>query len=159
MRLLWSEHKGVTLAVLRQLLRSSSRRFGDVTMADLVAPEATQSTGLYFFWSADHDEIAYVGMAKSRAFIERVPSHLDVRPDAWFATLLERLQENEKLPQRASAVPHALALKLSLLAADYAGIDLQNAETELRHAFRPRLNLPRTPRHVNCAKVTLDEIS
>ena len=159
MRLLCSAQKTISLAVLRQALRLVAKRFGDVTMADLVAPQTSQSTGLYFFWHPDHDEVVYVGRARSRAIIERVPSHLDVRAEGWFGTLLQRIQEEKGLSDRSAAVPHALALRLSILVADYDNIDMSNAETELRHAYRPTLNRPKTIRHVNCARATLEAIS
>jgi hypothetical protein len=70
---------------------SIAKPFASVTMADLVAARTEESTGLYFFF--ENRDWAYVGKAESRAFIERVPSHVDVRPTGWFGTLLKKIGE------------------------------------------------------------------
>lgn len=127
-------------------------------MADLVAPKASSSTGLYFFLA--DQRWAYVGRAASRALIERIPSHLDLRPEAWFGTLLKRLSEKRPVPASPSdCVEEALGLRLALLIADEPAIDLSTAEDAFRHALRPALNSPKNVRPVELATVRLDDVS
>lgn len=158
MRLFWSEVRSVTLADVASRLRQSAKLFRSVTMADLVAPQASASTGLYFFLAGERWE--YVGRAARRALIERVPSHLDVRPEGWFGTLLTRLSERRPVPAVPSeCVEEALGLRLALLIADEGGIDLSTAEDAFRHGLRPALNSPKRPRQMDLGGTRLDDVS
>lgn len=158
MRLLWTEVRSATLAEVAAKLRGAAKPFRSVTMADLVAPKASASTGLYFFLAGQRWE--YVGRAASRALIERVPSHLDLRPDAWFGTLLKRLSERRPAPAAPSeCVEEALSLRLALLIADEPNIDLSTAEDAFRHGLRPALNSPKKLRPIDVESVLLDDVS
>lgn len=157
-RLLWSEFRSVPLAEVASKLRGVAKPFRSVTMADLVAPNASASTGLYFFLTEGQWE--YVGRAASRALIERVPSHLDVRPEAWFGTLLARLARRRSAQAAPSeCVEEALSLGLALLIADEPGIDLSSAEDAFRHGLRPALNSPKRVRPIDITSVRLDDVS
>lgn len=156
MRVLWSTVCDATLWETGCQLRAAAKELRLITVADLVAAHPRQSVGLYAFF--DGDDWAYIGKASSRAFIERVPSHLDVRPEGWFGTLLKKLAHRRGQAQDLSAcVGEALDLRLALLAADLPDIDLGTAETEFRHAFRPALNAPKRPRLVDVHNVRLSE--
>lgn len=53
--------------------------------------------GVYVFYNGKN--IVYVGKCSGRSFIERIPSHFDIREKAWFNTLLKKLKtqkENKK---------------------------------------------------------------
>ncbi len=157
MRLFWSEVRSATLATVASTLRESATPFRSVTMSDLVAREASSSTGLYFFLA--DQRWAYVGRAASRALIERVPSHLDVRPESWFGTLLKRLAESRPVPVAPSeCVEEALGLRLALLIADAPEIDISKAEDAFRHGLRPTLNSPKRVRPIDLATVRLEDV-
>jgi hypothetical protein len=62
--------------------------FGAVTIADLARLDM-RPHGVYVV----HDEqstVRYVGKATSRSLSERLPAHLDPRPDDWFSTIRKR---------------------------------------------------------------------
>jgi hypothetical protein len=144
-KVIWSSVKDATLSEVGDRLRSVAKPFGSVTMADLVAAEPGESLGLYVFFEGD--TWIYVGKASSRAIIERVPSHLDVRPEEWFGTLLKELGKRRVPPgPPRDCVDQALALRLALLVADSPKLEIARAEDAFRHAFRPLLNAPKKPR-------------
>lgn len=148
MRISWSACSEKSLANLRGEVLARGRRFGSVTMEDLAAAAPHESTGLYFF--SKDGELLYVGRSSSRALIERVPSHLDSRSEAWFGTLLKKLAERRgQSAEPAACVAEALDLNLTVLVANMPEVDLAAAETELRHAFAPTLNSPRKRRQVD----------
>jgi hypothetical protein len=158
MRLLWSEVRPATLAEVASRLREAAKPFRAVTMADLVAPQPSASTGLYFFLGVEHWQ--YVGRSASRALIERVPSHLDLRPEGWFGTLLKKLGERRRSAAAPSeCVEEALDLRLALLIADESGVDLSTAEDAFRHGLQPALNTPRNVRPIDLHRVLLDDVS
>lgn len=140
MKLLWSEIRKASFADVSTELARIAKPFESVTMADLVAPSPQESTGLYFL--RDEEKWAYVGKSESRAFIERIPSHLDVRPGSYFGTLLQKLGKHRG-QDPVQCVKEALSLRLAVLVADVAGADLGAAELAFRHAFRPSLNAPK----------------
>lgn len=144
MKLLWSKVEKLDLPALARLLRQRAKRVGDVTLADLVAPEPRASNGLYVFFT--NNSVAYVGCARSRALIERVPAHLDSRETGWFGTLLKKLA-NERGPgvKRSDVVQDALDSTLAVIFKDVRAGDIETAERALRHALAPRLNSPKRP--------------
>jgi hypothetical protein len=156
MRVLWNTVRGATLAEVGVRLQRCAKPFGTVTMSDLVAGSAQDSTGLYFFFADSTWE--YIGKASSRALIERIPSHLDLRSGSWFGTLLKKLGQR-RIPsaEPSECVTEALGLRLALLAADPQCVDLSEAENAFRHAFRPRLNTPSHPRTIDLANTHLSE--
>ena len=141
MKLLWSACQDVTLQAVADRLGAAAKLFRTVTIEDLVAPAAHASTGLYFFHDG-RDRWMYVGKSSSRALIERVPAHLDVRPEAWFSTVMKRLGERADGQRTPSlVVEEALSLKLALLFADVP-VDLKAAEDAFIRLLRPVLNKP-----------------
>jgi hypothetical protein len=150
MRIMWSEASHLDLRELTTRLCDCAKVARSVTLEDLVARAPEASTGLYFY--LERREWMYVGRARSRALIERIPSHFDVRPEAWFGTLLRRLGERESPPCTPVAmVSRALDLRLAMLVADRPDVDLSSAEETLRHALLPKLNSPKKRRPVDLA--------
>jgi len=155
MRVLWSHVSDATLAAVLDRLGSVAKPFGSVTMADLVAASANESLGVYFFFEAAR--LAYVGKASSRAFIERVPSHLDVRPEGWFGTLLKQLGKAPQLPP-IQCVDRALSMRLALLVAEPSVVDIARVEDVFRHGFGPLLNAPRKRRPIDIHSIRLGDV-
>jgi hypothetical protein len=145
MRFLWSEVASLTLEELHAKLSAGAKEAGAVTIRDLVAPSPDASTGLYVVF--DGNVCIYVGRARSRAIIERVPAHFDTRPEGWFGTLLEYLARSSNAT-RQDVVESALKMRLALIFKDSGNGDVSRAETALRHAFQPRLNTPARRKNV-----------
>ncbi len=142
------------LPTLRRRLQRSAKRLGDVTLEDLVAPDPKASNGLYAFF-LDQD-VCYVGCARSRALIERVASHLDMREEAWFGTLLERLARRKGgRVKRWEIVGEALDARVAVIFKNVARGDLGTAERALRHAFRPTFNAPKRAKALTGTLATL----
>jgi hypothetical protein len=138
-KLLWSKVQRRTIESVSKELLEIAKPLGEVTLSDLVASGPETSNGLYFF--VDEGTFQYIGKAGSRSFIERIPAHLDVRPEAWFGTLLQKLAaENGSPDDRVAQVPRALRLRVAMLAIDVDGVDLVSAETAFRRALAPALN-------------------
>lgn len=154
MKLFWSKVQGTPLCELKNALSSAAKLVRQVTIEDLVATKTEQSTGLYFFFEGD--TLMYVGKSSSRAFIERVPSHFDVRPGSWFGTLLIKLAEPVPGCQPAECLERALNMRLALLVADSNIMDigdvkdlLRSIEYSLRVVLRPELNAPSNPKLID----------
>jgi hypothetical protein len=142
MRLLWSAVQDIAIEELRTMVLRDAKLVGSVTLSDLVAPSPEASTGLYFF--VNGNDFEYIGKASSRALIERVPAHLDLRETGWFGTLLRRLAERGGVEiTRPDVVPDALRLRLTVLFKDVplAATKLGEVETGFRRMWQPRLNL------------------
>ena len=120
-------------AVLRVTPR---KRLGNITLAELSA--TPKPIGLYFLFD-DQQCLQYVGKSSSRSFIERIPSHLDPRPDGWFNTLPKKLIARSPHIDYRSALEHALGLDLVLLGVPQQPI-IQRLETTLRSYLQPALN-------------------
>lgn len=134
----WGDWKDRSIEELRVAMSKGGKPFGAVTMADLVAEDDLQSNGVYCFWSGR--DLAYVGMASSRALIERVPSHLDRREKSWFGTLLKHLRNGETVASQ-DAVDAALQLRLTLfIFSDPEPGLVHRVEMDLIHALNPSLN-------------------
>ncbi|WP_437636993.1 hypothetical protein [Sorangium sp. So ce854] len=152
MRLLWSACQDATLQEVADRLGAAAKLFRTVTIEDLVAPGAHASTGLYFFHDG-HDHWMYVGKSSSRAIIERVPAHLDIRPNAWFGTLMQKLGEHTDGRRAPSSVLNdAMNLKLALLLADVP-VDLKVAEDAFIRLLRPTLNTPKKVKPISASTV------
>ncbi|MCS7050893.1 MAG: hypothetical protein NZL87_04695 [Thermomicrobium sp.] len=136
MRFYWSEVSGRTLRDLAAQFSADAKVVKSVTLEDLAATSPEASTGLYFF--LEGDDWMYVGSSGSKALIERVPGHLDVRPEGWFGTLLQKLVEHGAA-SRAAALPRAFEMRLTVLVADEP-VALLAAEKAFQHVLRPKLN-------------------
>lgn len=148
MRSLWSACQDATLEEVGNRLGAAAKLFRTVTIEDLVAPGPHASTGLYFFHDG-RDRWMYVGKSSSRAIIERVPAHLDIRPDAWFGTLVKKLRGSGNRTL-SSVLSDALNLKLALLVADVP-VDLKVAEDAFVRLLRPVLNSPKNVKPISAS--------
>ncbi len=152
MKLLWSDVQGTSIGALEGQLRSKAKLFRQVTIEDLADKTSKESVGLYFFF--DGDQLMYMGKSSSRAFIERIPSHLDVRPGNWFGTLLHKLANCNEPPCRsADCLARALDVRLTLLVANAEDMPedelkdlLESTEYGFRVVLKSKLNPPKNPR-------------
>lgn len=159
MQLRWSGARHLPVDELRRRLDRIAVPVGKVRIADLVPPAPGMSNGLYFFFA--RSDVAYVGRAKSRAFVERIPAHFDTREEGWFGTLLKLLAASKKASPAATrqqVLPEALGMRLALLLSDDGRANIAVAETALRHAFAPTLNAPKRPRPID-PRASLDSLS
>lgn len=148
--MLWSDCQDVTLQEVAARLGAAAKIFRTVTIEELVAPSADASTGLYFFRD-DAGRWMYVGKASRRAIIERVPAHVDIRPGAWFNTLMKKLGEHAEGKRVPSLVLNdALNLRLALLFADLP-VDLGGAENAFIRLLQPVLNTPRNAKPIDAS--------
>ena len=133
----YDEVSACSLMQFEAVLRATPRkRLGSITLAELSA--TPQPIGLYFLFD-DQQCLQYVGKSSSRSFIERIPSHLDPRPDGWFNTLPKKLIARSPLIDYRSALEHALGLDLVLLGVPQQPI-IPHLETTLRSYLQPALN-------------------
>ena len=64
-----------------------------ITLKDLaVHNDGLPANGLYIFYRAEgaSPTVMYVGKCTSRSFLERIPAHLESKPECWFNTLTKR---------------------------------------------------------------------
>jgi hypothetical protein len=147
--------QGQPLASLVQPLSGVAKIVQSVTIKDLVAEESRASTGVYFFF--EDLALMYVGKSSSRALIERIPSHFDIRPGCYFGTLLRKLaDESEPHKQPVQCVDRALGMRLALLVADSTHMPddhvkelVTDTENALRSLLLPKLNSPRNPKSIS----------
>ncbi len=155
MKLYWSKIQRQPLSSLIPQLSGVAKIVQNVTIKDLVADTPRSSTGLYFFF--EDSELMYVGRSSSRALIDRIPSHFDIREGSWFGTLLIKLaHEREPYKQLAECVNPALSMRLTLLVADSTHMPeddvkdlIKDAETTLRSLLLPKLNSPTNPKPID----------
>lgn len=81
------------------ILQCKAMKIEELKVFDLVMVNGkpiVTGNGIYVVHSGD--SIEYIGKATSRSFVERFPSHFDVRDDAWFNTLIKKVKakRNEK---------------------------------------------------------------
>ncbi len=127
-----------TFDEFRSLLQGTTKKVvGEVTIRDLGSTPS--ANGLYFMFYSNGD-LAYVGKASSRSFIERVPAHFDQREDdAWMNTVPTRILAAEPDGDYPKALQQALDLELVLM----GFVDRRlsgKLETPLRSILKPRLN-------------------
>lgn len=136
----YDEVSACSLMQFEAVLRATPRkRLGSVTLAELSA--TPQPNGLYFLFD-DQLRLQYVGKSSSRSFIERIPSHLDPRPNGWFNTLPKKLMAQHPQFDYSSALEQAMAFSLVLLGMPKS-CNIQGLEVALRSHLRPALNAGR----------------
>lgn len=134
----FENYQSLDVSKLAEHLNASKKKvIGEVTLAELCS-FTERPNGLYFFYDM-HDVLLYVGKAASRSFIERIPAHFDIRPDAWFNTLPKRVMSVRTIAEYPAA--HALALTFRLV---LLGMKSQQSamklEAALRDYMQPELN-------------------
>jgi hypothetical protein len=76
-------------AVIEKLKNTSGIKLSDCKISDLVffngAP-IYSGNGVYIYKNGD--EFVYVGNCVARNFVERIPSHFDIRQGGWFNSML-----------------------------------------------------------------------
>lgn len=128
----------LAFAPLFDVLKATSRPIAEVTIPDLISPLPSASNGLYFFF--DCATLLYIGAARSRSLVERIPAHFDPRQSAWFNVLPKRLVERAGVPDLPRAVQMACTFRLAMILDDSGRNDVLDIETVLRHVFAPTLN-------------------
>jgi hypothetical protein len=156
MRISWAEAADLSLRDLLATMLQRSKTVRHVTIEDMAVRSDTPSNGVYVFFAGS--SVAYVGVAGSRAFIERVPSHFDTRPGAWFGTLLEKLAGSRGGGvQRSDVLSEALDFTICLLHIGSGDAEPRDVEDVLRHTFQPVLNPPKKLRPAKMSQ-TLREL-
>ena len=121
----------------RHLAQMPKKPVGTVTISELCSV-SEYPNGLYFLFD-EQGNLGYVGKSTSRSFVERIRSHFDQRPDAWFNTLPKKIVKVAQLAAYADG--HAAGLRMGLV---LVGVkDKQralNLETALRGFMSPRFN-------------------
>lgn len=93
----YSEIKNLSIRELIEKIESKGgRRISELTIGDLIFNNGKPihtGCGVYVF--LNESKIFYVGKNSARCFVERIPSHFDIRKEGWFNRLL-RLIAKEK---------------------------------------------------------------
>ena len=100
--ILFADIVNLTIEELKQQIISTSKKvIGDLRLIDLIF-EKKSMTGIYIIFD-DKDLPVYVGKTGSRAILERLAGHFDLRPGAYMNSFLCALAGKRK--QRKG--PHA----------------------------------------------------
>ncbi|TAE17195.1 MAG: hypothetical protein EAZ95_06835 [Bacteroidetes bacterium] len=138
--------KNLTISqVIVKLKKLSGIRLQNCTLADLVFFEGNpiySGNGVYIF--KENEDIIYVGNCVSRSFVERIPSHFDIRSGGWFNSLLLNIISQEGKEKKtdellAKAAKKALESYSLILInyEDYSKESIDKLETVLRIVLKP----------------------
>ena len=87
------------LNIFKKIIISTEKKeLKKLTISDFIFNKRKpiiSGTGVYIFFK--QKKAIYVGKCSSRSFIERIPSHFDIRSKSWFNTLLKRIENPNKL--------------------------------------------------------------
>ena len=118
-------------------------RLADLKVKDLIYCDGCSifpGNGIYFFYHKD--QCMYVGKCSSRSFVERIPSHFDLRNEAWMNTLLKKVSKffNIGLEKAAKKV----FFEHSLILINFEGKNnkeiINKTESLFRKILKPKLN-------------------
>ncbi|MCD6591019.1 MAG: hypothetical protein J7K72_03525 [Candidatus Aenigmarchaeota archaeon] len=166
--LYFSEIKKLKVKDLVEKLNSiKPKKLSDLSIKDLIFLENGKPIcpghGVYIFYdlSKKDGRIAYVGRCESRSFIERIPSHFDIREDAWMNQLITKYREkkvNDTIPLHkiAKEVLDKYGVVLILFDSETPRECIRKLEGLLRRECKPYLN-PCKPKDSNQDR-TVDEL-
>ncbi|MFC1513454.1 hypothetical protein ACFL5P_00420 [candidate division KSB1 bacterium] len=129
----------------KSLEKSNGILVADLKVSDLIfhnKKAISTGHGIYIFKSSD--EFLYVGKSSSRSFIERVPSHFDIRENSWFNTYLNRIIEFEYATDLEDAARFALNTYLLIINfEEQANLEKHCSLLEklLRGVLEPKFNM------------------
>jgi hypothetical protein len=155
----------LTIEKFECLLKGASkRRIGSLTIEELCLFDRPIH-GVYFIF--DHNNLIYVGMASSRSFIERIPSHFDRRQKGWFNTLARKVFEkqpdticnesNVYSPCFDLAVKKAVGYRLFILCIEHHE-DIPMIERMFRTLLEPELNTRKKNEFGNVDEVSIAQL-
>ncbi len=81
--------------LLDDIKNTSGKKVNQILLSDFILEEIDgyeSNHGIYVF--KEGTEIIYIGKASSRPFIERIPTHLDIRRNGWMNNMLKYLSED-----------------------------------------------------------------
>ena len=129
--------RSLTFKKFKLLLeKSQMKTVSEITIRELSSTYSPN--GLYFMFSSG-GELAYVGKASSRSFIERIPSHFDQREHAWMNTVPKKILKRGNADTYDDALQRALDLQLVMMGFKDRTMSIR-LETALRAFLQPRLN-------------------
>ncbi len=82
--------------LISEIENTSGRKIEDLTIGDLIFNNGKPihtGCGVYIF--KNKNVIFYVGKNSARCFVERIPSHFDIRKEGWFNRLLRLIARAE----------------------------------------------------------------
>jgi hypothetical protein len=92
---LYEQIENLTIKEFKEKLNKSFKfPIGDLKLTDLIY-EKRSLNGVYIIYDME-DKPAYIGKAGSRAFLERIAAHLDLRINTPFNSFLRALARNDK---------------------------------------------------------------
>lgn len=135
--MLYSKIKGKNVAELKACLLENGKKLSNITIFDLIDRDCS-GIGVYIFH--DKKDTFYIGKSSSRCFVERIPSHFDVRETGWFNTLLKRLRDMQYADSLYNAATYVKDnLYLTIIYVDDKQI-IFKLEKLLRLSLNPILN-------------------
>ncbi len=126
--------------------KADKKKISDIKLIDFIyfnGKPISTGNGIYAFWKGDNTCL-YIGRAKARSFIERIPSHFDLRESAWFNTYLMKLVKYKYANYLGNAAIYSLDTALSLInfeEKDNLEAYCNKFEKLMRFIFKPELNL------------------
>jgi len=120
--------KGLTLKELVNVLNQGEKiSLGDIKLTDLVYQKQSL-TGVYIFYAPDGIP-RYVGKSGSRAILERIAGHLDLREFSFMNSFLKMMANEKNLPHNRlnELYEEALTYQMVFIAVDqkYTCIQLE----------------------------------
>jgi hypothetical protein len=130
-----------------QILREKPiKHIKELTICDLILTPSgpiITNNGVYIFFSPNA-EVAYIGKAEKKSFVERIPSHFDPRGNqGWFNTILKKLIQNGNANSFDEALIQSLEYSVRLInftKHDNLRSYCSKLERLLRKELSPRLN-------------------
>ena len=93
----YKEIKNISIGEFISVIeKNGGKRIIDLTISDLIFNEGKPihtGCGVYLF--VKDNRIFYVGKNSARCFVERIPSHFDIRKEGWFNRLLRLIAKVE----------------------------------------------------------------
>lgn len=142
--------------LLTFISKCNKEKLGNISILDLAYFGGLPTNGVYVFYNSD-GEVIYVGKCASRCFVERIPSHFDVRgTDNWFGTLIKGYSERFGV-SRERAVQISDAFSIVLICCDRC-LNINEVERHMQYVLKPCLNRVRKVFAIN-PKTTLAEVA
>jgi hypothetical protein len=137
----YNEIKSKPVQEIEGFLKNHGKPLKEVTIFNLIENNGVALNavnGVYVFH--DYNSFFYIGKCSSRSFVERIPSHFDIRPNGWFNTLLKYLCDYNNYDSFFDAAMFAKNNLLLVLITMQDSVNCSEAEKLLRLLLRPKLN-------------------
>ncbi|WP_243311219.1 hypothetical protein [Fundidesulfovibrio agrisoli] len=114
------------------------KRLQSITVLDLAYFDGLSTNGVYMFFDSN-DNVIYVGKCTGRCFVERIPSHFDIRCEHnMFGTLMNKYVAVNGVSVQC-ALKSAREFSLTVLCCDI-NLNIKEIERYMQHVLRPALN-------------------